>query len=316
MEKYIMNLNAIITAQERAVDAGGERLGDLCWWALNGATITHVDLVTLADKHGLDHRYLPGEVKPSTAFRRAWRSAARRLPAGHMLREIADTPDELVVGLVEERPDADALDLDYRVIVRLTWSKTHESISADRGHDVVDQVRALYRAHLDHGADDVRAMLTGFVREAGLSIRESGGVYVVPPARSATLRALAGVVGDIGANRVFTLPIVDHEGARDTLAEMARATLDDEIRAVEEELEAFAASDAETRESTLARRVEKFDALRARVGLFAATLSFKADALSERIARLQGGLRQQLGMPTPEPASADERPVFDEAVGF
>src|SRR5690606_26295887 len=131
------------------------------------------------------------------------------------------------------------------------------------------------------------------------------------------LQAMASVVGDIGTNRVFSLPLIDHDGAKDTLAEMARVTLDEEIRAVEQELEAFAASDNETRESTLARRIERFDGLRARVGLFATTLSFKADALNERIAHLQGGLRHRLGMPTPEPTAVPDAPkAFDEAVGF
>jgi hypothetical protein len=312
-----MNLKKVNEAQQRALEAGGELLGSLCWWALNGATVTHDELLALADRHGLGHAYLPKEVKPSTAFRRAWRSAGRRLAAGHMLREIADTPEELVVGLVEERPDTKALDLDYHVLVRLTWDKRHESIRSDSQHDIVDQVRQLYRHHLDHGSEDIRTMLTGFVRESGLSIRESGGVYLVPPTRMPTLQALAGVVGDIGSNRVFTLPLLDHDGAKDTLAEMARTTLDDEIRAVEQELAAFAASDNETRESTLARRIERFDGLRARVGLFATTLSFKADALNERIVDLQCGLRHRLGMPTPERTSAPSTPkAFDEAVGF
>lgn len=313
-----MNLHKIAKAQERALDAGGELLGHLTWWALNGATVTHPELVALADRHGLDHRYLPKEVKPSTAFRRAWRSASRRLPAGLMLREIAETPDEIAVGLVEERPDPTRLDLDYQVLVRVTYDKRNQSMYADRSHEIVDSIRELYRRHLDHGSEDVRAMLVAFVREAGLSIRESGGVYLVPPPRASTLKALAGVVGDIGKNQVFVLPLVDHEGAKETLAEMARSTLDEEIRTVEAELEAFTQSEHETRDSTLARRIERFDELRGRVSLFASTLAFKADALHERIARLQSGLRQQLGLPE-VPAAGNVKKgaaAFDEAVGF
>ena len=123
--------------QTNLAHQGGQRLGSLLWWALNGNRIGHDALEALAQRHNLPDKYLPRPVKPPSAFRRAWRHASTNLDGGLMLRQIADTADSIVIGIVKESPDQQALDLDYNVQA--------------------------------HTTADIHTMITNFIHEAGVS---------------------------------------------------------------------------------------------------------------------------------------------------
>lgn len=280
---------------------GARELGHLLWWQLNGSRVEHDQLVAAAERRALDLKFLPAEVKPVQAFRRACRHATAKTPKGLMLRPIAETEGEIVIGLVREKPNEARRDLDYDVVARISFDKVSPKISADAEHAVVEQIRDLYRHHLAHTTEDIRTMMTSFLSEAGVSLRESGGVYYVTSAHSTQLESLCRVVEEVGHNRTFRLPIIDTPATRTTLREVAERSLDDEVRELEEELAGF--DFEKVRDSTLERRLEAFEQLRSRAALFAGVLAFKADGLSQRVLAMQVQVRQHLGIePLPTPA--------------
>lgn len=112
-----MNFGKVQSSFEAVAQQAG-LLGTLFWWDLGNNRVDHAALVTRADAAGLDRALLPSAVKPATAFKRAWRAAARRISDDLMVREIADTPDQIVVAVVREHPDVAALDLRYEVLGR------------------------------------------------------------------------------------------------------------------------------------------------------------------------------------------------------
>lgn len=286
---------------------GAQDLGHLLWWQLNGSRINHDELVAAAERHSLAPKVLPAEVKPVQAFRRAWRHATSKLEDGLMLRPIAETEDEVVVGLVREKPNEVRRDLDYDVVARIAFDKVSSKISADAEHSLIEQIRDLYRHHLAHTTEDIRSMMTSFLGEAGVSLRDSGGVYFVPAAHTGQLEALCRVVEEVGHNRTFRLPIVDTPATRNTLREVAERSLDDEVRELEEELAGF--DFKKVRDSTLERRLEAFEYLRNRASLFAGVLTFKADGLAQRVSAMQAQVRHHLGiepLPTPATTTAPE----------
>ena len=314
-----MNYAKLKNVQDNAVAQGGELLGHFCWWSLNGAMIDHAALIAKAKAAGLDERFLPKPIKEVAAFRRAWRHAARKCPAGLMLREIGETSDRIEVALVKEQADVNQVRLDYDVVSHITFDKGNETIAVRNANDVTDEILRLDQMHHSHGSDDLRAMLTMLMREAGVSIRDGGGVYFLPPSFSSTLAAMSAVIDGVGHNKVFSLTIADVSGARQTLTDLAKETLDDEIRALEAELDAFAESTVETRDGTLARRLQRFDELRSRVALFSGCLSFKADALVEKIGSMQEDLRDKLNGRVLDKAMATApkgAAALDDVVGF
>lgn len=207
-----MNFSKVQTSFAAAAEKAG-LLGTLFWWDLGHNRIEHARLVEHADEAGLDKALLPPAVKASTAFKRAWRAAARRTDDDLLLREIADTPDQVVVAVVREHPDVLNLDLRYEVLGRATFAKKAESIALLEKHPILDGLGTLFDHYSAVTTEDVRAMVLSFVRKSGLSIRHAGGVYFIPPALSKTLRALGDVLRVIGQNTVWSLPIADLAGA-------------------------------------------------------------------------------------------------------
>ena len=317
-----MTFDKIQHAQSRIAQAGGKQLGSLLWWSLNGNRIGHERLLDLADQHGLNTKYLPKEIRPVQAFRRAWRHAAAKLPKGMLLRSISETNYLVVIGLVRERVDERNHDLDYTVLSKIGFHKGTHALSADKENGVTMQVKELYRHHLAHTTEDIRAMMTSFLGEAGVSLRDSGGVYFIPASHQQTLDALCAVVEEVGHNKTYQLPIVDTPEGKATLREVARRTLDSEIQQLQEQLAKFDLD--KVRESTLERKLEGFDELRARANLFARVLSFKADTLNKKIASIQSGLRRQLSgevqvdavRPTSRPPVQPSVEPFAADVGF
>ncbi|MBI1948598.1 MAG: hypothetical protein HYS27_23120 [Deltaproteobacteria bacterium] len=316
-----MNFGKVQSSFETAAKQAG-LLGTLFWWDLGNNRVDHRILLEHADKAGLDKSLLPSAVKPATAFKRAWRAAARRIGDGLLLREIAETPDQIVVAVVREHPDVLNLDLRYEVLARATFAKSTDSIALLEKHPILDGLGALFDHFSAITTEDVRAMVLGFVRKSGLSIRHAGGVYFIPPSLSDTLRALTEVLRSIGGNTTWALPVADLGDAAAMLGSLARETLDAEIGAVEAELAAFDARDVDTRDSTLQRRLKKFDELRGRTNLMAGALSFRADALLEKLVTLEGAVKRRLlGEPAQQSlvAAGEQAAIieaYDADVGF
>jgi len=294
-----MTFHQLHEAQQRHVNRGGALLGWLLWWSLNGNRVEHAQLEALAAQHNLPGRFVPRALRPTQAFRRAWRHTASRLVEGQMLRPIAETTDEVVIGLVYEVADAGTRDLEYDVLARITFDKHSARITSDRESIVAESVRCMYAHHLAHTTTDIRAMLTGFLGEAGVPLRESGGVYFVPATHGQMLEGLCAVVESAGNNITYRMPIVDTPAGRSTLRTVAQRTLDEELRQLQDQLERF--DDDKVRASTLERKLETFGDLRSRVDLFARVLAFKADDLRNKIGVTQAALRARLGVDEPEP---------------
>ena len=294
-----MTFTTLKAAQHRLANAGGKYLGSLLWWSLNGNRIEHDALERLAITHQLPERFVPRAIKPTQAFRRAWRHTASRLADGQMLRPIAESSDEVVIGLVREVVDEATQDLDYDLLVRVTFDKAAAAIMSDRESIVVESIRSMYRHHLAHTTTDIRSMMTAFLGEAGVPLRESGGVYFVPASHERTLDALCSVVEAAGNNATHRLPIVDTPAGKATLRSVAQRTLDDELRQLQEQLDRFDGD--KVRDSTLERKLEAFGDLRSRVEMFARVLAFKADDLRDKIGVTQATLRTRLGIAEPKP---------------
>lgn len=317
-----MNFKTLESTFEAAVKQAG-LLGTLFWWDLGNNRIEHGALKDIAQQARLPDELLPPPVKAVNAFRRAWRAAARRVDTETLLRQVAETPDQIVVAVVREQPDVTNLDLRYQVLARASFDKKRERVVILERTPITESVETLFAHYSAVTTEDIRTMVLAFVRKSGLSIRHAGGVYFIPPALSDALRALTDVLKATGPNTVWALPVANLGDAGKTLASLARETLDAEIGVVERELAAFDARDIETRDSTLERRLKKFEELRGRTNLMAGALSFRADALLEKLTALEGDVKRRLiGSGAPEDSAVPHREpdaeleVFDAEAGF
>ena len=261
----------------------GEHLGDLCWWALSDAAILREALEFQWNAAQLPKELLPD---PPTA-ERAFKAAVREAGTGQhnrLLRLGKEDEGEIVFAIVREERDSIG-NVTHSQEARIVLSRTHETVGSDSPqHELVQQIVAGYtRLRNVHTADDVRrAVVKALHHFNAITLRDHGGVYWVPRTYAPQLRNLKTAVESIGKSAVWVLPIHKSGDASQTLGTVARGAIEEELAALQAEIEAFVAAPPE-RASTLARRFDAFEALRQKASLYRSILSVEVTDLDAQL---------------------------------
>ena len=275
---------------------GGTHVGDLLWWTLADARVTRSTLESVWANAGLAENLLPEPPTPEKALR----AAVREAQVGqhdHLLRLGKEDDGEIVFAVVAETRDgAGNVSLAQTARIRLDRARPAKLESDHPGHDLVAAVCAAYdRLLTTHTPDDVRrALVKTLASCAAVTLRDHGGVYWVPAPYAETLRHLRDAVSNIGASRLDVVPIHASPEATAARGDAARASLDEEITALRAEIEGFL-TDPPERASTLARRLETFEGLRAKARLYHTVLQVQVQdletALNQRTLQVEGLLQ-------------------------
>jgi hypothetical protein len=94
-------------------------------------------------------------------------------------------------------------------------------------------------------------------------------------------------------NTTVIIPVFDTQETIDSLREQSRETLEARLQTMLDQLAQFA-SKGNTRVSTLEKRIEMFDDLRANIELHVSVLGAKQDELLKKLGEAQKGLVQSL----------------------
>lgn len=262
------------------LQTAGEHVGDLLWWVLEDARISRSRLESVWQAAGLSTDHLPEPSTPEKALKLAVREAQTGQHS-HLIRLAKDDQDELVFAIVQERRDG-AGNLDYAQEARVTLDRNAPSQlrSDNPHHDLVAAVISSYdQLRNTHTPDDIRrAILKVLTSCAAVTLREHGGVYWVPTPSAQTLRQLQSAVSNIGRSRVDVVPIHATPEAQQALGDAARSAIEDDLTALRAEIEGFLHTPPE-RASTLVRRLQTFDELRAKARLYHSVLSVQVDDL-------------------------------------
>ena len=265
----------------------GKHVGDLLWWTLTDARITRSLLESVWANAGLAPGLLPEPPTPEKALK----TAIRESQVGqhdHLLRLGKEDDNEIVFAvMVEARDSAGNVSLTQEARVRLDRHAPAQLDSDRPGHDLVVAISTGYdRLLTTHTADDVRRALVKTLNScAAVTLRENGGVYWVPAPYAETLRQLQRAVSNIGASRLDVVPIHGSAEATVALGHAARASIDEEISVLRAEIEGFIVDPPE-RASTLARRLETFEALRSKARLYHTVLQVQVQDLETALNKL------------------------------
>lgn len=258
------------------LQTAGDHVGDMLWWVLEDARITRTRLESIWSSAGLSLHHLPEPPTPEKTLRLAVREAATG-QASHLIRLAKETEHEIVFAVVEERRDGSG-NLNYAQEARVTLDRNAPSQlhSDNPTHDLVATIRTTYDQLLHtHTADDVRrAIIKVLGTCAALTLREHGGVYWVPAPSAATLRQLQAAIAQIGHSRLDVVPIHATPEAQHALGDAARSALEEDVATLRVEIDGFLQNPPE-RTSTLVRRLQTFDDLRAKARLYHSILSIQ-----------------------------------------
>ncbi len=262
------------------LQTAGEHVGDLLWWTLEDARVTRSRLEEVWNNAGLSPAFLPEPPTPEKALK----TAVREAQAGqqeHLIRLGKDGDGELVFAVVQERRDQ-AGNVSYQqeariVLRRLVGLRLDSDVPQ---HELVRTVEEAYERLLStHTPDDVRRALVRTLSScAAVTLRDHGGVYWVPAPFAGTLRQLQAAVASIGKSRLDLVPIHATPEATQALGDAARSALEDDLAALRAEIESFLQVPPE-RISTLTRRLQTFEELRAKARLYHSVLQIQVSDL-------------------------------------
>jgi hypothetical protein len=287
-EQEPMSLSAI----RQHLQTAGEHVGDLLWWTLEDARITRSRLEAVWNDAGLSPSFLP----EAPTAEKALKTAVREAQTGqrdHLIRLGKEDETELIFAVLAERRDG-AGNIDTQQEARIALNRFARTLHTDAPqHDLVRAVSDGYDRLLNtHTVDDVRRALVKTLSScAAITLRDHGGVYWVPAPYAETLRRLQNAVSNIGRSRLDLVPIHATPEAKQALGDAARDALSDDITALRAEIEGFLKQPPD-RPSTLMRRLQTFEELRAKANLYHSVLEVQVTdletSLNELSAHVEG----------------------------
>lgn len=267
-----------------AVTSKVAHAGVILMWTLRGATDLAA-LTTAWSLAGLDERDLPEAPTPATALRRA----VNELREAH--RFVRSMGKGGGFAIVQEDPDL-ATDAAFKIEMKVrldTVGRLLITPASDAGEDL----RASFEKHATElSTEDVSAWLVGLIPSLdGVPMRGGGGVYFIPFAHLPRLNAIVDVLRAATGHAIYRVPAVD-ESDDNSRSDIVQAILDSIEAEAADEVDGMTADLAAEKYGARGyeHRIERTDAVEAKVSRYEALVGGKLDALRERLVGLRAAL--------------------------
>lgn len=291
-----------------AEQAGFPLIGfDISWELVVGseAAISRKQIEKLYKAAGLDPYYLPTEIEPAPAFRKAVRNINSRMKdregdtkVTHKLIKLDDRSDALVYAVVDQEIDKANEDVDHEYSTKIVFNKDTGEVKFYKGkvkskygapHSVAVTVKALYEEYADQyiGWDLMRTFTRNVIGPRymnGIRLMRQAGRYFVPYSKEAeaVLKAHEDVVSSLGPDCNFY--VEDKYGTPDhvkRVAAGARDTFKQTLKELMEEIDNFKSK--APRKGTLESRLKEYKSLRNKVRYYSDLLGVKLEKVQEGI---------------------------------
>ena len=187
------------------------QLGFMACWDLQGVDVDHDTLVKLCQKHSIPNKYIPGERSPKDAFRKAKTLVTTSAKKKDLIfggKPVLNSDQMVVWDVYRELPDGGTkrkarnfsqvrFDCASQAIA---WSSLDLANPEDK--DLLDWLEAetlgLYQQNLRHDSEDLRRLLSSWMRANAIPLKKTGGFYFVPATFGDELKNLSKLVGEFG----------------------------------------------------------------------------------------------------------------------
>lgn len=303
---------------QEQTSAYAKKIGVMLWWTVPKCSITRADLLRSAQRWNIPDKYVPNEISFTSSFNRGLSSVKITLDNTEkvLLRPIKKNSsiEKTRVAVVHEKTASRKNDYEQLGIIELnpqseTVRYICETVDMDLAAKfgrVQDKVADAIEQSKKYGADDIRAVLTSFCKDAAISLRESGGIYFVSVAHEQTLNNLSKFVQELCTDAViYCKPeYIVQQSDLVPLQTVGQSELTKEIAALEDaavslqsELAGLTERDLRGKKSRQGKFVnvmqDYVDAKR-RVETFTQTLDLKTGDLLSKLKSLHGDLQKQM----------------------
>ena len=292
---------------KNALSAGDSVIGFLTWYDCRNASITPTNLKALFDKHGLDEKHFPDNIKPKHAFQKACRQAMVKESSSSDTRRsivklIVDGLNKIVYGIVDLDVDEQKEDIDPQFSDRVWLDKDNLSVGFDKGHPTAKRVKEIYdRLCGEYTTRDISRMIVRSVdRLCSISLRDGGVIYYVPVAFEKDLQALQNVVNDIGECNMRVYAIGSGGANTANIQDAAKSQIGDKVKQMKADIAELKQSitgnviKGKTIQNSIEVRLRRFKELKERCQITADALKIKAELLEGDLSEVGELIKNEL----------------------
>jgi hypothetical protein len=227
------------------------------------------DLLPVAQAHGIPEQYIPTYAGDRVAVARAISQASAGLHReGFLLRPITRSSTEVIYGVVKEARDEAEQKLAHDFEATVSWAAEPDPSVIHGDHAIARRVVEAYdnlRGKIT--SEDWSSVITAYLESHDAArVRGDGRVYWIPPQRLADVKTFGAFLAEVGIDLV--LCEIESE-SRTVVESVAQESLDEQLTHLEQEVAAF---DGTQKPSTYTRRLDEYQRLRQRAGLYRAAL--------------------------------------------
>ncbi|HEX6923640.1 MAG TPA: DUF6744 family protein [Bacillales bacterium] len=233
MSVDLSNVVAIQNEKQESV------IGYLTWHSLGQQLIQRDELRRKLNEAGLDSGWLPNEIRPSDAFRRATKEVESKTSVpengvfkNYLVREVFSDKKTVHRKIVCETVDPKGRRLDYNESAILTLDKVSNQFDFVSFDDVARNLAReaeerffLYRDN--YAAPHIRAMIMWILKSLSPTpVRPHGGVYFIPSAHARQLGRLCRFVSELENGEAFQVPLLNTHDNRQMIYEKLKQHLE------------------------------------------------------------------------------------------
>lgn len=303
---------------QEQTSAYAKKIGVMLWWTVPKCSITRADLLRSAQRWNIPDKYVPNEISFTSSFNRGLSSVKITLDNTEkvLLRPIKKNSsiEKTRVAVVHEKTASRKNDYEQLGIIELnprseTVQYICETVDMDLAAKfgrVQDKVADAIDLSEKYGADDIRAVLTSFCKDAAISLRESGGIYFVSVAHEQTLNKLTKFVQELCTDAVIYCKseYIVQQSDLIPLQTVGQSELTKEIAALEDAavslqselagLRSYELQGKKSRQGKFVNVMQDYVDAKNRVETFSQTLDLKSGELLGKLKAMHSDLQKQM----------------------
>jgi len=223
--KLIENVAAVTEAKDNQAI-----IGYLTWYSVGDALYDREILRKKLLAAGIDESYLPKEIRPSDAYRRATKAIetkryreneSSKVYKNYIIRDVVTTGEKLQRNIVVETVNQEGERLDYEPEgAKMFFDKKSNQFTFDaqetHAEELAEEAQKQFELFLKaHNGATVRGSIVHFMNNLSPTpVRPSGGVYFVPQKYEHLLRNLVTYVSSLEKGEAHLIPLINDDENR------------------------------------------------------------------------------------------------------
>jgi hypothetical protein len=303
----VAQLTAVRTNADISTD---ELLGFLEFHTIGDLRIHKDQLGDIFDSNGLDNKFLPREIKPHDAYRRATAKAQstieingsgdKKQKARLLVREVKADDNMVVRHLVREIVDSQNEVLDYNTVGKFIFKRKSGTMDVSWSPDYLDEyeydvliedIRSLFVDWTEyHTRDTVNNMVRRIINDMNhISVMPNGKATFIPRNQRHTLECVKGMIEDLeeyhngeAESIIEIIPVIDTVDQREMVKKRAETQLSGEANQLLADFAELLGQDT-TSVKTVQRYAKRVTELQDRLGEYEDLIHRKMDVLGNQL---------------------------------